>query len=250
MTSSVITGFQASADFVIAIDFGTTFTGVAYSYKRTITNGANDELDAQRIAEDVSVVRPWPNLNAQSNEKTPTVISYHSDPPTWGGSVKPNHEPQVTRFKLGLEPQVARHYDLDPEGADSISAAGYFGKHPDLPGKEAVDFATDYLQCIRIHLQEKFLPSQLGPQFLKNQRISYVVTVPAIWSDGAKSLTRQAAAKAFGITNDELILVPEPEAAALYCATTCKEVDLTDGDQFLVCDAGGGTVVHPPFATI
>ena len=51
---------------------------------------------------------------------------------------------------------------------------------------------------------------------------------------------------AFGIWSDELILITEPEAAALYCATTCQEINLGDGDQFLVCDAGGATVVFRP----
>ena len=72
--------------------------------------------------------------------------------------------------------------------------------------------------------------------------MSYIVTVPAIWSDGAKALTRQAAIRA-GIPEAGLTLITEPEAAALFCATTCVEADLDAGDRFLVCDAGGGTVV-------
>jgi len=73
-------------------------------------------------------------------------------------------------------------------------------------------------------------------------RIAYVITVPAIWKDSAKALTRQAAEQA-GIPKKDLDLVTEPEAAALYCATLCVEADLQDGDRFIVCDAGGGTVV-------
>jgi hypothetical protein len=38
-------------------------------------------------------------------------------------------------------------------------------------------------------------------------------------------------------------MVTEPEAAALYCATICEELELEAGDRFVVCDAGGGTVV-------
>jgi molecular chaperone DnaK (HSP70) len=79
--------------------------------------------------------------------------------------------------------------------------------------------------------------------YLENQRTSYVITVPAIWSDDAKNLTRLAATRA-GIPGDKLNLITEPEAAALYCATMCEELDLRQGDRFLVCDAGGGTVVN------
>src|SRR5579864_3174404 len=42
------------------------------------------------------------------------------------------------------------------------------------------------------------------------------------------------------------MLITEPEAAALYCATLCRQVDLKVGNRFLICDAGGGTVVCIP----
>ena len=86
------------------------------------------------------------------------------------------------------------------------------------------------------------LPNRFGERFLQNQKLSYVLTVPAIWSDKAKELTRQAALTA-GIKRENLTLITEPEAAALYCATLCNEVDLQPGDRFMICDAGGGTVV-------
>lgn len=91
-------------------------------------------------------------------------------------------------------------------------------------------------------MHDTFLRTQFGEEFLRNQQMCYIITVPAIWSDSAKDLTRQAACRA-GFPDDSLVLISEPEAAALYCATTCKEMDLIDGDRFLVCDAGGGTVV-------
>ena len=96
---------------------------------------------------------------------------------------------------------------------------------------------------------EVVLPRQYGQGFLRNQQISFVITVPAIWKDSAKSLTRQAAVRA-GIPDRKLELITEPEAAALYCATICREVDLRDGDRFVVCDAGGGTVASPYIHTV
>lgn len=59
-------------------------------------------------------------------------------------------------------------------------------------------------------------------------------------------LTRKAACSAFGIMEDKIQLIREPEAAALYCATICEEVGLDRDDYFMVCDAGGGTVVIMP----
>jgi molecular chaperone DnaK (HSP70) len=224
---------QSGSTLVIAIDFGTTYTGVAYSHSATpTTTSAAGPLSGNEVAEKVFVIRTWPEHNQQYAEKTPTIISYCTNPPTWGGGVKPKHDQKFSKFKLALEPTTRRHYGSRDE-------LGFWPA--DSGPKEPVDVSADYLTCIH-NFVETFLPTTFGAEFLRNQRRVYLITVPAIWSDLAKDLTRQAAARA-GIPDDTLFLVTEPEAAALYCATTCEEVDLDDGDHFLVCDAGGGTVV-------
>ena len=116
-------------------------------------------------------------------------------------------------------------------------------RHPSLPDKTALDYAGDYLSRINQYVLREVLPSRFGERFLQNQKLTFVITVPAIWSDKAKDHTRQAAYAA-GIQKDDLTLITEPEAAALYCATLCDEVDLEPGDRFMICDAGGGTVVR------
>jgi len=230
---------ESKADLVIGIDFGTTYTGVAFAYA---ANTKGD--DTKKIAESVEVIKSWPNANNSFAEKTPTIISYHTNPPVWGGSVRPKDEPQIAYFKLGLQDGIGGHYLLrsvhNPPSALPFLDPNW--KHPKLPNKTALDFAADYLTGVHKWVKEVFFPSKFGDQFLKNQTISYVITVPAIWKDGAKDLTRQAAVRA-GIPQNRLDLITEPEAAALYCATVCEEVDLNDGDCFLICDAGGGTVV-------
>ncbi|WAR27208.1 HS12B-like protein [Mya arenaria] len=56
---------------------------------------------------------------------------------------------------------------------------------------------------------------------VKPEEISWVLTVPAIWDDGAKQFMREAAETA-GISSDQLIIALEPEAAAIYCLATEK----------------------------
>ena len=78
-----------------------------------------------------------------------------------------------------------------------------------------------------------------------------VITVPAIWSDSARYFMRNAAVNA-GIPADLLQICLEPESAAIYCRTVpcksskgdghCKLLTLQPGEQYLVLDAGGGTV--------
>lgn len=103
---------------------------------------------------------------------------------------------------------------------------------------------SDYLQALHEYAADKIL-QEFGPSYSR-KKFRYCLTVPAMWSDKAKDIMRQAAIRANLITEadhpDRLILVSEPEAAALYCERTCKQYDLEHGDRFLICDAGGGTV--------
>jgi hypothetical protein len=188
----------------------------------------------------------WPATNREYADKTPTIIAYNNEgvPPTWGGKVKlTTRQPKVTHFKLGLEPNVPQYLGLQGTNESGSTGGNTFGKCPQLPLKTPKDFVADYLTCISKFVHEVYFPGQWAPGFMQRQRMIYYITVPAIWKDGAKTLTREAASQALGVPNEKLVLITEPEAAALYCATTCQEVDLTDGDRFLVCDAGGGTVV-------
>jgi len=192
------------------------------------------------MIDSVRVINTWPSQNQVYVEKTPSILAYNTTPPTWGGSVEAEDSPRVEYFKLGLQP-TARYY-LGSGGPSNLPFLNPNWRHPDLPQKTALEFAGDYLTCINRWVTEEYLPKQFARAFLKDLRLSYVITVPAIWTDSAKALTRQAAEQA-GIKKENLDLIIEPEAAALYCATLCLEADLRDGDRFIVCDAGGGTVV-------
>jgi molecular chaperone DnaK (HSP70) len=67
-----------------------------------------------------------------------------------------------------------------------------------------------------------------------------------MWSGKSKQIMRDAAIKSGIISatdhHNRLTLISEPEAAALYCEKNCDKFDMQDGDEFMICDAGGGTV--------
>lgn len=67
-----------------------------------------------------------------------------------------------------------------------------------------------------------------------------------MWSDRAKAIMREASIRAGLINNndhpDRLMLISEPEAAALYCEKKSEQFNLRHGQRFMICDAGGGTV--------
>lgn len=244
--SDIPTSWTPSSDLIIGVDFGTTFTGVAYAHAAGL-GPITSEAEMRRAAEKVSVIRTWPSRSNQYVEKTPSILAYNRNPPLWGGNVRPHDEPQIAHFKLGLQEDIIGHYYSEQLGPahDKPTLGGYLlshnWRHPKLPDMTAVDYSRDYLHSINEYVTKEILPTRFGARFLQNQSLSYVITVPAIWSDKAKQETRQAA-QAAGIDRSALTLITEPEAAALYCATLCDEVDLEPGDRFMICDAGGGTV--------
>ncbi|OWF37229.1 Heat shock 70 kDa protein 12B [Mizuhopecten yessoensis] len=105
------------------------------------------------------------------------------------------------------------------------------------------------IRYLREHLLETLHRQMDG---FDEDMIRWVLTVPAIWSDGAKQFMREAAKDA-GIQNHQLTLALEPEAASLYCmkqpmtklATVDKKtsyVEFEIGTKYMVIDIGGGTV--------
>jgi molecular chaperone DnaK (HSP70) len=237
--------FESQADLVIGIDFGTTFTGVAYAHTKKAGNLFSRDKTPKNLADKVVVIKNWPGPGQL--DKIPTALAYHTNPPTWGQKVRPEDDPQVRYFKLLLQENVGEKYEKSVSGRAhdlyKVFDANWY--HPQLAEMEPIDYAADYLKAAIEYVRTQSLLRHYGQNFLESQQISYVITVPAIWSDKAKDLTRKAAERA-GIHRRKLVLITEPEAAALYCATLCREVDLTAGDKFLICDAGGGTVVRTP----
>lgn len=121
----------------------------------------------------------------------------------------------------------------------------------DVQGK-SLPAITVFSLSIR-HLKidvDKMLENRFGGTFLKPSEIIWVLTVPAIWNDAAKQFMREAAIQA-GIPDDYLTIALEPEAAALFCrhlpsgrfrGEYVNLASLQPGEQYMVLDAGGGTV--------
>lgn len=208
---------------VISYDFGTTFSGASYSF----THNKNPE---------VFDVQKWPHKGGNFYPKVPTLSVYkRSDPQVlvdWGhGAKKMMQKPQsakeniiLSNFKLNLDESL--HRGIAENNRSSVLNI------------------ADYLKVLHEYVLE-----DVTRGFAKNYDPStfrYCLTVPAMWSDLAKHSMRKAAIKAGLVSEndpqDRLILISEPEAAALYCEKMCEQVNLGKGDRMMICDAGGGTV--------
>ncbi|KAG0311166.1 Heat shock 70 kDa protein 12A [Dissophora globulifera] len=206
---------------VVAIDFGTTFSGCAYAY-------APDDKEARLIS-------AWPKQNIQY-AKTPTLNLYKEvdgkqKMVEWGWKSKLEMESPSSS-------QYTQLYQYKPYLDENLDMKAWTNP------VSVPDAISDYLYSLHEYAADKIL-QEFGPSYSR-RKFRYCLTVPAMWSDKAKDVMRQAAIRANIITEadhpDRLMLVSEPEAAALYCERACKQYDLVDGDRFLICDAGGGTV--------
>ncbi|KAL8819859.1 MAG: hypothetical protein Q9191_007642 [Dirinaria sp. TL-2023a] len=208
---------------LIAVDFGTTFSGVAWAQTR--------RPDVQTI------IIQWPDaanggLEGVSSDKVPTELRYEGDTCHWGFQVD-DFGSRHQWFKLDLDPSQSR-------GVSDLSRQ-YPDQHalPPTYTQNAEKLCTDYLTALRTHT-EKVLNYKLPQSVLKTTPIEYIITVPAVWSDTAQAKTRACAENA-GM-GKALQIISEPEAAAIYALHAMDPHSIKIGDTFVLCDAGGGTV--------
>ncbi|KIJ18146.1 hypothetical protein PAXINDRAFT_167416 [Paxillus involutus ATCC 200175] len=214
----------------ISIDFGTTFSGVAYASSR-IASGS------------VQQILHWPN-SSETFRKIPTCLLYneHGEVLAWGLEAK-NASPmpgtiRCEWFKLFLEPRALRDESaIDP-------------RLPQLPpGKTAMNLIVDFLTCLWEYAKEEITREIGAVADLSSAEV--VVTCPAAWDAKGCDLMRAAAIEAGLVQSaragdihwrDRLRIITEPEAAAVHCARLTDLHKLRPSQNFMICDAGGGTV--------
>ncbi|KAH0499383.1 hypothetical protein TgHK011_006583 [Trichoderma gracile] len=222
---------------IIGIDFGTTFSGVAWARSSR--------------PDQTNIITSWKsNFNFNNDkEKAPTAISYTDkgeEAPLWGYAA-PIGESTLKWFKLCLLDEEDIPQSL--RGSAHIQTAkASLAK----TGSHAVDVIGDYLRELWKY-SLSFIERAEGASMVQLSAFRVVVTLPAIWPAYAQFRMKEAIEKAGilgprGVADTTLEFISEPEAAAL---ATLKDMsdrpDMGLGDHFVVCDAGGGTVVsyHP-----
>ncbi|POR37011.1 hypothetical protein TPAR_02793 [Tolypocladium paradoxum] len=205
MKISGITAPSSQEKLIIALDFGTTYSGVAYCFA------------SQRDPQPSAVVH-WPDSEAAP--KTPTLISYETGNPSsfkWGASA--NRQP-------------------DPSQQQPIFLPGNINRDLKALPKPPVEVAADFIRALYQHALSA-ISATVPKMYLATCQKEFVMSaISASWSDAAKNATLRAAETA-GMS--PVTLIKEPEAAALY---TFKSLGfcVSCSDTFVLCDAGGGTV--------
>ncbi|KAE8446939.1 hypothetical protein EG329_011421 [Mollisiaceae sp. DMI_Dod_QoI] len=212
---------------IVGLDYGTTNSGISY-----VTSDQNS-------ADKIEVIRQWPN-GPGTIGKVPSVIAYrtenvtenlHEDP--WGFSALEYNSCQWTKLLLGKDPRTA------------VAQGNNFCSLP--RGKTAKDVVRDYLQGLYQYLIERL--QRHDESTFNITPIQFWITVPAMWSDAAKTATIEAAQGAgFGSRMmDTIHIITEPEAAALSVLMPRVGLGAVTGfengsQNVLICDCGGGTV--------
>ncbi|KAI9015322.1 hypothetical protein CLU79DRAFT_707695 [Phycomyces nitens] len=207
--------------YIVGIDFGTAFSGCSFMH---VNEDINDIVD----------ITEWPKKGGTIYPKVPTVSYYENgskEIDAWGyEAIRKANLPHrrgslLTRFKLLLNPSTRSTIQL-PDGLTPLQVI------------------ADYLREFHKHAHKEFKDNLR--EIYHASKFRYCLTVPAIWDDQAKATMREAAILA-GIVDrndhpDRLVLTSEPEAASLYCEKKSDQFNLTHGQRFMICDAGGGTV--------
>ncbi|XP_026681180.1 heat shock 70 kDa protein 12A-like, partial [Diaphorina citri] len=174
---------------IIAIDFGTTYTGYAFSF-------VNNDCD-------IHIMRKWEDRYAFSFVNNDCDIHIMRK---WEGSiirVEESHWNFAWRSAALSDSDVNRDLKLSAANGESILALTVF-KH------SLVYLKYQALRELNDQAEEP----------VSRDEIRWVITVPAIWSQQAKQFIREAAYSA-DLCNihayDQLLIALEPEAAAIFC---------------------------------
>ncbi|KAK3602785.1 hypothetical protein CHS0354_026334 [Potamilus streckersoni] len=222
---------------VAAIDFGTTYSGYAFSFHDEFLN------DPLKISANV-----W-NAGSRSlvSMKTPSCVlfepskkfhsfGYQAEDKYAELALDNKHQDWFFfwRFKMSLYKHKHLSRDLTIQDATGKTMPAI------IVFSSAIHFLTRHLlQTCKDRVSQT-----------EESDIRWVLTVPAIWSDAAKQFMRESAEKA-GISSSQLLISLEPEAAAILCrylpldklSTGTNALSPFDpGSKYVVIDAGGGTI--------
>ncbi|KAB5585602.1 hypothetical protein GE09DRAFT_1166380 [Coniochaeta sp. 2T2.1] len=247
----------SEARLVIALDYGTTYTGTSICLRSNMRREDTLDLD------NVRVVTRWAK---EETLKVPSRYSYSPSPKgctQWGHDIDDNSR-IMAWTKLELEQTKTRTQEL------GILCELFYGValmdfseeaiiNNDIPrhlAKEAEDIVRDYLDEIAETTSEDII-SSLGHHVPDRIPVDLIVTHPAKWSDSAMNSTYRAVAAAFNTSRfpklRSISFVSEPEACAHFTLRAAQNKDrgrLKRNDCFVVVDAGGGTVDLASFQVI
>lgn len=189
---------------VVAIDFGTTSSGYAFSFTQD--------------SEAIHMMKRWEGGDpGVANQKSPTCLlltpelKFHS----FGFAARD--------FYHDLDPEEARHWLYFDKFKMKIHSTSDLTMETELEavsGRKvrAIEVFAHALHFFREHALKEV--KDQSSSVLEGEDIRWVITVPAVWRQPAKQFMREAAYLAGLVSPDcpeQLLIALEPEAASIYC---------------------------------
>ncbi|XP_010009492.1 PREDICTED: heat shock 70 kDa protein 12B-like [Nestor notabilis] len=224
--------------FIIAIDFGTSFSGYCFS----LASGADQIRQVY-----------WGTEYGFKTPKTPTCILFNQKQEFrkfgYDAIMKykslPSSEADNWYFFQNFKMKL---YNMKVTSDMGLKASN--GKV--LP---ALMVFSESLRYLKEHALNTIQEASFQTVY-SEEEITWVITVPAIWSAAARQFMRLAAKEAgliSDMTSEKLIIALESEAASLWCkqlpqegfmtaSNDKKKLEDSPGIQYIVVDCGGGTV--------
>lgn len=222
-----------SIQVVAAIDFGTSCSGYAFSYKK----------EPKKILKKTKWTdSPTPYVKNLTN----ILYNPQQEFMAWGWQARTRYAHIKGAFENPKDYDFFENFKMLLREKKEASKDGPIITADSGNKYLLLNVISDYLQRLKEQTLQHIQSETAGK--VSEQSILWCLTVPAIWTDAEKQLMRRAAKKA-GLIGDSdteserLLLVLEPEAAAIYCLENeIEKSHLTPGSRLMVVDSGGGTV--------
>ena len=206
-------------DIVIGIDFGTSGIACAYGFFENESEPTpiyfNGQADKNKISAEII-------LDDDLN-----VIAFGNDCSSYDNSINEKNYHHFSKIKMNLYDRI---YKVKARNSDKEVDIQYI------------------IKLMLIEIKKKAIEQiKLSIFFFDENKIHWVITVPAIWDLKSKQIMKDAAEEAGMIREDDDIsnfFALEPEAASIYYQKSPQaNQELKDSEvPFIVCDFGGGTV--------
>uniref|UniRef100_A0A3Q1HKV8 Uncharacterized protein n=1 Tax=Acanthochromis polyacanthus TaxID=80966 RepID=A0A3Q1HKV8_9TELE len=223
--------------YIIAIEFGTTFSGYAYSM-----TPREEEADPY--------IKYWGEEVGKETPKTPTCILFNEQEEF----LKFGYEAKLVYGKMrGEEARKNFFFNCFKMSLyGNLSQCDLTIKAANGRSMKALKVFTEALRYLKEDALKTISDHTSGRRFIASD-FTWVLTVPAIWDPSAKQFMRKAATQAGIVTKgkeDKLVIALEPEAASVFCKTLPAEgfiaenqgedkLDQSPGTQYIVVDCGG-----------
>lgn len=230
--------YQGPPALIIAIDFGTTFSGASFCI---LSNGSKPSIND---------VISFPGQQTSSS-KIPTLVLYSQDGlPRLCGAEATNNATADRIIDEGGS--LARWWkmELRPDHLKAkLSKTDEDAYSSQLPFRHSAETITTHFfsymaSCIGRYIQSKFaqgdnLLSQLASS------VRYILTIPNGWELQQQEMLRRCCLNAGLVTDPQTIsFVTEAESSINFCTLTTKSSEwfAQEGGSIVVADCGGGTV--------